>query len=294
MSHHVGNLHGRQVGAKQIFPARSRAYFAASYPEGAHKLTHDLVVHPLLELEALAVLGESLPAKSVEFNRGDLPIGITEKPGATGRTIGETIREIDTANSWAALKNIEQDPAYAGLLHELLDELRDVIEPTTGEVLTPQGFVFVTSPHAVTPYHFDPEHNILLQLRGSKAMTLWPAGDNRFAPDTVHETYHTGGARELAWDDSFAEYGITFRLEPGDALYVPVMAPHYVRNGPEVSISLSITWRSHWSYEEADARAFNHLLRRWGMNPRPTRRWPGQNRLKAIGCRIARRIPGLL
>ena len=50
-------------------------------------------------------------------------------------------------------------------------------------MLKPQGFIFVSSPDAVTPYHFDPEHNILLQLRGTKAMTLFPAGDPRFAPD---------------------------------------------------------------------------------------------------------------
>ena len=54
MSHHVGRLHGRSVGGKQIFPARSRANFASSYPEGAHKLEHDLIEHPLLELDALA------------------------------------------------------------------------------------------------------------------------------------------------------------------------------------------------------------------------------------------------
>ena len=294
MSHYVGNLHGRSVGAKQVFPARSRAYFGASYPEGATKLTHDLVFHPLLELEALASLGENLPEKSVEYNRGDLPVGVTGKPGATGLSIAETIRNIDAANSWAVLKNIEQDPSYAGMLHELLDEIREVIEAGTGEMLTPQGFIFVSSPHAVTPYHFDPEHNILLQLRGTKAMTVFPAGDTRFAPDSVHEAYHTGGARELHWDDSFSDFGLTFKLEPGDALYVPVMAPHHVRNGPEPSISLSITWRSRWSYNEADARAFNHLMRRFGLQPGPPRRWPKQNRLKALACRVARRVPGLL
>lgn len=294
MSHYVGHLHGRSIGARQIFPARSRAYFAASYPEGPHKLTHDLVAHPLLELDALAELGERLPHSCVEYNRGDLPIGITRKPGATGRSIGETIREIESANSWAVLKNIEQEPAYAALLHELLEEMREVVETTTGEMLTPQGFIFVSSPDAMTPYHFDPEHNILLQLRGTKSITVFPAGDNRFASDRVHEAYHTGGPRELGWDERFVEFGMTFPLEPGDALYVPVMAPHYVRNGPKRSISLSMTWRSHWSYEEADARAFNHLLRRLGLRPKPTRRWPKGNRAKALSCRLARRIPGLV
>lgn len=294
MSHYVGNLHGRSIGAKQIFPARSRAYFASSYPEGAHKLTHDLVKHPLLERDALAALGERLPASCVEHNRGDQPIGVSGKPARGDLPIGETIRGIEDANSWAVLKNVEQEPPYAALLDELLDEMREAIEPRTGALLSPQGFIFVSSPDAVTPYHFDPEHNILLQLQGSKAMTVFPAGDTRFAPDGVHEAYHTGGGRELAWSERFADYGITFQMQPGDAVYVPVMAPHYVRNGPKSSISLSITWRSTWSYEEADARAFNGLLRRWGMAPQPTGRWPKRNIAKAMAYRAARRLPGLI
>lgn len=293
MSHHVGTLHGRSVGSKQIFPARSRAYFASTYPEGAHTLMHDLIEHPLLELEALAALGESLPDSSVEYNRGDLPIGVDGKPDSNGMTIGETIRNIGSANSWAVLKNIENSQPYAALLHELLGELREVIEKATGRMLTPQGYIFVSSPNAVTPYHFDPEHNILLQLKGTKTMTVFPAGDTTYARDEVHEAYHTGGGRELGWKDEFVAQGINFPLRPGDAIYVPVMAPHYVRNGPKPSISLSITWRSDWSYAEADARAFNAFMRRLGKTPRPPHRWPRQNKAKALAWRVLRRLPGI-
>ncbi|BBC73793.1 transcriptional regulator [Altererythrobacter sp. B11] len=281
------------AGSGAVFPPASHADFAASYPEGPHKLRHALGDHPLLALDALAELGESLPPRSIEYNRGDLPISVDGKPGATGLTIGETIRRIDTSNSWAVLKNIEQQPAYAALLADLLGELTADVVGRTGRMMKTQGFIFVSSPDAVTPYHFDPEHNILLQLRGQKAMTIFPAGDPRFAPDRVHEAYHTGGARELAWDTALEPGGLTFRLDPGEAVYVPVMAPHYVRNGPAPSISLSITWRSEWSFAEADARAFNSLLRRWGLDPAPPGRWPRSNRAKAIGWRIARRIPGI-
>lgn len=273
-----------------VFPASARKTFAAHYPETPHKLSHSLRDHQLLTFDALAALAESLPAASIEYNFADQPIGIDGKPDPTGIPIGETIRHIDRTGSWAAIKNIEQVPDYATLLHGLLDELRPVIEPRTGAMLTLQGFIFVTSPGGVTPYHFDPEHNILLQIAGSKVMTQFPAGDPRYAPQEVHETYHTGGPRELRWQDDLAAGGTEFPLSPGEALFVPVMAPHFVRTGPQPSISLSITWRSEWSYAEADAHAFNAMLRRWGIRPANTRRWPHGNRVKSGGWRMLRKL----
>src|SRR3546814_13362745 len=80
-------------------------------------------------------------------------------------------------------------------------DLKPVVEPRTGAMLTPQGFLFISSPGSITPYHFDPEHNILLQLRSTKVMNVWPAGDERFAHRTQHERYHTGGHRNLPWQE---------------------------------------------------------------------------------------------
>jgi hypothetical protein len=273
-----------------VFERAARTRFAAHYPEQPHILTHSLTSHPLLEIEALAGLAEKLPITSVEYNRGDLPIGVDGKPGSNGLTIAETIRRVAEAQSWAVLKNIEQVPAYRDLLLGLLEEIRPEIEAATGAMLTPQGFIFVSSPNSVTPYHFDPEHNILLQIRGHKVMTQFPAGDTRFVPDEAHETYHSGGPRELQWDDSFLKHGTEFPLAPGEALFVPVMAPHFVRNGPAPSVSLSITWRSEWSYRESDARVLNAILRKRGFSPKAPGRWPQQNFAKAYALRIMRRL----
>jgi hypothetical protein len=273
-----------------IFPAQACTAFAQYYPEVPHKLVHSLHAHQLLELDALASLAEALPASSIEYNAADQPLGVTGKPEPTGLPIGETIRNIGSSGSWAVLKNIEQAPDYAALLEGLLAELRPAIEARTGRMMTTQGFIFVTSPGGVTPYHFDPEHNILLQIRGSKVMTQFPAGDPAYAPDEVHETYHTGGARELAWRDELTAGGREFALAPGEALFVPVMAPHFVRNGPEPSVSLSITWRSEWSFAEADARAFNGILRRIGLRPGRPGRWPSRNLAKAYGWRMLRKL----
>ncbi|MFU7527887.1 transcriptional regulator [Qipengyuania sp. ASV99] len=276
--------------AGATFDIASRTDFAQGYPEIPHRLRHALHRHPLLELEALAGLAEQLPPTSVEYNRGDLPIGVEGKPAATGLSIAETIRQVHGANSWAVLKNVEQAGPYHTLLMGLLEELRDEIEAKTGALLTPQAFIFISSPNAVTPYHFDPEHNILLQITGSKVMTQFPAGDPRFAPDSVHESYHSGGPRELGWDDAYMDAARAFPLAPGEAVYVPVMAPHFVRNGPDSSISLSITWRSEWSYAESDARGLNHLLRQRGLSPRAPGRWPDGNRAKAYTFRALRKL----
>ncbi|WP_379922051.1 cupin-like domain-containing protein [Erythrobacter sp. R86502] len=280
----------RDILSATVFGRDARACFTANYPETPHVLTHNLTSHPLLEIDALAQLAELLPSTSVEYNRGDLPIGVDGKPGSNGLTIAETIRHVAEAESWAVLKNIEQVAPYRNLLLGLLEELRPQIESATGAMLMPQGFIFVSSPSSVTPYHFDPEHNILLQIRGTKVMTQFPAGDTRFVPDQAHETYHSGGPRELHWKDAFLDHGTAFPLCPGEALFVPVMAPHFVRNGPAPSVSLSITWRSEWSYRESDARVFNAILRDRGFNPAAPGRWPRQNFAKAYAFRAMRKL----
>ncbi len=275
-----------------VFPLAERQQFTDSYPEVPHTLSHMLGRHPLLDLDALAALAEALPTSSIEYNKADQPIGVDGKPEPTGIPIGETIRHIERTGSWAVLKNIEQAPAYAALLADLLAEIRTEVERKTGRMLKTQGYIFISSPGAVTPYHFDPEHNILIQIRGTKVMTQFPAGNSTYAPDAVHEAYHTGGGRELSWRDELDAGGTEFPLAPGKALFVPVMAPHFVRNGPEPSVSLSITWRSEWSFAEADARAFNAALRKIGIVPRSTGRWPHRNRLKAAGWRVIRKLTG--
>ncbi len=287
----MNQISGHNSFTQQVFGEDSRQQFDRCYPEQPRVFDHNMVSHELLTLEALAKLGTALPEKSVEYNPGDLPVGIKpEDVPDNGMTIGDTIRMIDRSASWAVLKNIEQMPEYEELLLSLLAEIRPILEAKTGKMLKPQGFIFVSSPDAVTPYHFDPEHNILLQLRGEKWMTTFPAGDARFAADEIHEGYHVGGHRNLVWQDDFEADGTRHHLTPGKAIFVPVMAPHHVRNGPEPSISLSITWRSDWSFEEADARAFNGLLRRRGIQPRAPGRFPARNRAKSLAWRLLRKV----
>jgi hypothetical protein len=259
------------------------------YPDRSGRLSHRLAGHKLLTLEALVELGGRLSPEDVEYNEGDLPYGV--EPDAVrrnGLSVQETIRRIEQCGSWMVLKNVDKDPAYRALLEEALGELASVVEPVTGEMLTRVGFIFVSSPDAVTPFHLDPEHNVLLQIRGSKTMMIVP-GDESVVPPEKHEAYHVGGHRNVPWRDEFAGRGEAYELAPGDAVHVPLMWPHWVRNGPEPSISFSITWKTHWIYQEADVRGMNHWLRRIGVRPASPAPFPQRNPAKSLAYRAIRK-----
>ena len=79
-------------------------------------------------------------------------------------------------------------------------------------------------------------------------------------------------------------------MSPGDALYVPVKAPHWVEVGDEISVSLSITWRSRVSDAEARLYRANAWLRARGANPMLAGHAPLRDRLKVFAARVAGRV----
>jgi hypothetical protein len=189
----------------------------------------------------------------------------------------ETVLGIEENGCWMVLWYIEQDPAYRRLLHGCLDEVREAIGPRHG-MRRREGFLFLSAPNATTPVHFDPEHNLLLQIRGRKDMNV-----GRFASDAEQQReldrYHDGGHRNLERVPEDAEL---FRLAPGDGVYVHPFAPHWVRNGPAASISLSITFRTRQSERTERVHRLNAVLRRrLGASPRPAGRSAAADTAKA-------------
>ncbi|MEA3388858.1 cupin-like domain-containing protein [Sphingobium sp. CCH11-B1] len=274
-----------------IFPAQALADFGAAYPDRPAKLSHNMAGHPLLTLDALAALAERMPATSVEYNLGKLPLGVKpEETPSNGLTLGETIRTIESNGSWAVLKNVERDDAYGALLDGALAELEPTVRDKTGPMLHREAFIFLSSPGSVTPFHMDPEHNILLQIMGVKTMTVFPARDEQLVPAQKSEDFHGGGHRNLVWQDGFKARGMAVRLEPGDAIHVPVKAPHFVENGPTVSVSLSVTWRSERSVAEGELHSFNALLRRRGLPTGKVSNRPERQGLRRFAYRFMRKL----
>jgi hypothetical protein len=86
------------------FPSAAMSTLESAYPHKTAKLTHNLSGHPLLELEALVNLATAIPAKDVEYNPGNLPIGIAPSDIPVSQlNIAETIRGIETHRATSRL-----------------------------------------------------------------------------------------------------------------------------------------------------------------------------------------------
>jgi hypothetical protein len=282
----------------RAFSEEAAARFGEVYPDRPARLAHALAGHPLLEIGALARLAERIRPQDLEHNAAtDLPLGIANADTpSNGLSVHDTIARIAECGSWVLLKQVQQDPAYRDLMRGVLGELEPRIEPVTGAMMKPVAFIFISSPQAVTPLHFDPEYNILFQIRGTKTMTLFPAGDAEIVTQRFREAYYDGGPRNLPWRDEFAARGREIHIGPGEGIYVPILAPHWVKTHGEVSVSLSLTWRSLWSFHQEDAHRFNSRLRRFGLQPAPPRPFPRGNFAKSAVQRalvkVERRLGG--
>ncbi len=240
--------------------------FRASFARRPLGVGHRLTGHELLAVEAIADLADRLPASKVEHNRGDVPALLADGDAPRlDASPGEVARGIETNGCWMVLKNIELEPDYGRLLGESLDELVPYLDARAGQMLQREGFIFLSAPGSVTPSHVDPEHNLLLQVRGTKKMNVGTFPDLETEQREL-ERFYSGGARNIPVLPSATE---TFALEPGDGVYVPPNAPHWVENGPTVSVSLSITFRTPETKRAAEVHALNARLRRLHLSPRP-------------------------
>ncbi len=260
----------RQLTPTTLFANLNQSTFDERFNRRPFTIEHHLCAHELFNLPRLIELSQALPESRVEYNSGNLPI--SQDPHATprnGLSISDTIARIEECNSWMVLKNVELAPSYAELLDDCLAEIQPFSNRVTRGMAKRQGFIFISSPGSVTPYHIDPENNFLLQLRGTKTVHMFPQYDREILSEQNLEAFFSGTAhRNLPFEPWYNERCAQYNLEPGDGLHFPVAAPHWVQNGPEVSISFSITFQTQDSTDRQSLHRLNRQLRKFGITPK--------------------------
>jgi ribosomal protein L16 Arg81 hydroxylase len=269
--------------------------FRQDYERRPFVIHHDLADHPLLALPRLMALARELDPADVELNAGDVPVSMVDERrpdhGLTPEAALDRIRECKT---WLGLKKIGQVPRYRALVDSLLDQLQPLIEPMYPRMYGRQGFIFVTSPSSLVPYHMDPEHNFLFQIRGGKTFTIFDKTDRQLLPEEEIERHYSDENRKMVLARELESRGQRIPLRPGDALHVPINAPHYVQNDAEVSISLSVTFRSPAADQRQQVYLLNRRLRALGLTPAPFGASPARDRIKLGAYRAARTARALL
>jgi len=233
-------------------------------------LKHDLTGHPLFSYEKLIEAANRLPAEDIEFNAGDVDIVAPEgKKPDHGFTPEETINRIREVQTWLGLKKVRQLPEYADLIDEVLDTLQPHIDPHCPGMRNREAFIFITSPNSTVPYHMDPEHNFLFQIQGDKYFTIWDKSDRQVLPEEEIEHHYGQTNRKMVLPESAKDSGESIHLKPGHAMHVPINSPHYVTNGDEVSISISITFETPSSLQREVVYRVNRNIRKFGIAPSP-------------------------
>lgn len=236
---------------------------------------HSLATHPLFALDSLTALAERLEARRlIRSHSGHAQAGT---PFATApdqhpnpRGAAETLRDLESAFAWTSLLNIQADPIYRELVDEVLDDVRPRIDARDPGLCYRAGWIFVTSPGAVTPYHMDHEHNFILQIRGSKRIYVWDPLDRTVVDERGVELFHARLSRErVTWSEQLRAKARVFDVQPGMGAYMPSTAPHMVENGPGPSVTASFTYYTDATRRRARVYRGTYHLRRLGLDPRP-------------------------
>lgn len=262
------------------------AVFTRSYGNLAFEFGHRLAGHPLFDLDRLIELAEEMKRipNGVVYNASRVAVGQRwDQTPKANRTVGETLRDIDHADGWIALKRADQFPEYRALLETCLDEMEEASgRNLKGLVKYRNCIIFVNSPNRITSYHIDREWNALLQIRGTKRVSVFDRTDRDVLPEDEIERFWTVDNNAAEWKPQFQDRARVFELTPGSALHIPINSPHWVQNGSEFSVSMSANFHIHDELLGYVYRA-NYWMRRAGLRPTPPGRSAWQDALKGRG-----------
>jgi hypothetical protein len=243
--------------------------------------------HALMQLPQLAELAKALfPTNQCRFIKPGSTVASKFEHAAQshdGRDIDEVFRRIEEPGSWLALYNVETNPKYRSFLNEVTAGVRQLVDPEQPGMTEIGGFIFISAPPSVTPFHIDRENNFWLQVAGRKTINIWEPSDRvTVAGPLVENFILTGGLSEVVLKEEHRSRSHEFDVGAGDGVYFPSTSPHmthsgtnWARPGDGVSISIGVVFYTDVTRQHAHIHALNRVLRKFGISPRV----PGESAL---------------
>jgi hypothetical protein len=251
--------------------------FTDAFGRTPFPFTHRLSGRPELTVDAMATLAARVPPSWTRPHTGRLPVVFPQKVTTLDASAPDVARGIADNGQRLLVYHLERLSSYADVVRSCYDAATGVVGNREGGVCAQSVSILVASPGAVVQSHFDRHHNLLLQLEGTKEITVGTF------PDPVEG--HRVLERARRWTHNnlsdLPTHTHTFELGPGDALYIPAYAFHWVHGGPDASLALSYGFATRSTVRAPLVYWCNANLRRLGLRPRPPGESDRGDRVKA-------------
>jgi Cupin-like domain len=236
--------------------------------EFKHSFTSD---HPLFSRERMRrLLHNSTTKNNVYYNAGDIRVdqrwdAVPERT----KPVEEVFDSLENSGAWIALLRVDQDPEYNVLLEDSLAEIKKLSgREIDDDKKTQEADIYITSPGRVTMYHIDPICNFLMQVSGEKQIHIFDRNDREVLPEEDLERYWTLKDYAATYPPELEHRAEVFTMRPGTGVHIPLNNPHWLKNGNDISVSLSINYQ-YKDKRRKDVYQANYYLRKMGMKPRP-------------------------
>lgn len=262
-----------EFNQQHVFADVDRDLFRECFGVRAFLLRHHLADNPLFSIARLANAAELLLkagyGDNFKVNHGTYKTDAVFAEMGAKQKLLTVFDQLPHSDSWIRLSDVGKvDPDYGDVVRAAIQDVEDLYgQPIVSRVTLAGVSVFIASPNIVTPYHIDHEANFLCQIAGHKEIYLYDPNDRELLPTNEIEQFYAGDGTAARYREDMLPRGKRFELAPGVAVHHPSLAPHRVRNGSEVSISVGINFCTRELDRRARVYQVNHLLRKAGFNP---------------------------
>jgi hypothetical protein len=246
--------------------------FKSNFNLHPFKFTHTLHQSGLFEIPRIVEVAKRMSEQNgnccaINFKHGSLGTKFSAMPHSN--RVAEAFSRLDENDTWIKLTQAQHyDSEYAQVLDLVTAELEGLSDfPLRRDMTWVTMTLLVASPNIATPFHIDHETNFLFQIQGSKDVCLFPATDRELVPDQEIERYYGGNFEAAHYRRELQDRGTVFRLSPGEVVHHPSLAPHWVKNDNNISVSISISYCMKSLEKRARVYQANYILRKMGLKP---------------------------
>ncbi len=264
--------------------------FGRCFNQSSFLFGHGLDREPLLSLPGLAALAARLEPQGSYYWSGDAAaIGDGWDAGSGGHcSLAEAVATIECSNSLILLKNTIDDPLFGPLFQAVVERICALCGTSMrDDVQRARATLLIASPGRWTPYHADADSNFLMQIAGRKTFGIFDPTDRTLVTEPEIERLVCGDFNAVTYKPSRRNEAVVHDLHPGQGIHVPIFAPHWARNGSEVSIALSLNFDLKSTARLISVRKVNRKMRRLGLHPAAPGLHPWRDHGKAVAGRIS-------